>query len=206
MIHRMRTLRCLLAIGATLLCGQSELRAQNGAGGSGPKYDGSWWGSVHADEKQGFVVGHEDCFVWEGRHTRAKGYADKELVKAIDFFFRDPSHRIYSVPRAMDLIAGSAPWNRAEPKPQSKSGGETWTEPHWYLDGTWWRGGNDKEHLGYVEGYLACVAGLAKLRLAKELPPPQYVKAIDLFYGRKPKNESEKAGVVLMKVVAPERN
>jgi len=201
MIGRIDRWVCLAAITVPLISAQRTTGAHEQLAGSA-QFGREWWESARNDEKQGFVVGHEDCFVWEGKHTRTTSLADRDLVKAIDSFLHNPTHKGDSVLQAIDSIAGVAPWH--SPKPESRSGGETWTEPHWYLDGTWWRGGSETEHLGYVEGYLACYAGIPNSLTMIPDKPQQYVEGIDAFYARSAKNESAKVGTVLMKLATRE--
>jgi len=190
---------CALAV---VVCLGAQPPAVRVSGQLGHVYDGQWWGTIQTQEKQGFVVGHEDCFVWEGKRTRTKSLAEKELVAALDAFYRKRGNSRLSVPAAIKAIAGVAPWPD-HPKPIN-TGGEVWSEPHWYLDGTWWRGGSEVEHRGYVEGYLACKTDLTSQTFSK--PAQAYAKDIDDFYARRARNESDKVGAVLMKLANREKN
>jgi hypothetical protein len=50
-------------------------------------------------------------------------------------------------------------WQKTEPKQAepTPSGGEVWSNPHWWFDADWWLGSREGEQEGFLKGYLWCM-------------------------------------------------
>jgi hypothetical protein len=69
-------------------------------------------------------------------------------------------------------------WQKSEPKgpqPKPPSGGETWANPHWYLNGGWWQTSRRGEREGFLEGYLWC------MRTRVKPPRPNYSQPVNYY-------------------------
>jgi hypothetical protein len=116
-----------------------------------PQFDGKWWLSADPGERAGFVNGLADCMTWE---AHKKGYnATPEQVndKITNFYQTNPASKNLSILVALQRVSTT------ERQAPGAKGGETWNNPHWYLNGDWWAQVGQPEQQGFVEGYLWCL-------------------------------------------------
>jgi len=102
-------------------------------------------------------------------------------------------------------------WQEVTNRPKSGSdrgtGGEIWTNPHWYLNGDWWSQLNEDEQLGFVEGYLFCLKTQINDSTERySLPANSYRRKIDTFVKANPRRGKEAVAVTLRRFSDPVRN
>lgn len=158
-------------------------------------FDGRWWTTAVDGEREGYVNGFQDCYRYDVKGARAtEGWTIRDYVEAVDSYYQQhPSERRSSLLSVLSGINTQGP-PRAVPK-----GGETWNEAHGYYDGTWWRGGDVREQLGFIEGYLSChahyVAGKTGVTFSK--PPSEYRALIDTYMAGSSRRDDEKLASIL---------
>ena len=139
---------------------------------SKPQFDGAWWLAANPGERSGFLNGVADCMTWEA-HKKGYSATPEQLGDKITKFYEaDLGANRLSVLEAWQRVSSS---EKQAPAPR---GGETWTNPHWYLNGGWWAQEAETEQLGFVEGYLWC------MRTQVEKPHARYSKS-NSFYREK---------------------
>ena len=117
---------------------------------SSPQFDGRWWFNTNSGERSGFINGVADCMTWSA-HEKGFNATPEQLVDEITRFYKEnPSSTNATIVDAWRIIIKKSSRN---PSPQ----GETWRNPHWYLDGFWWKEASGAERVGFVEGYLWCM-------------------------------------------------
>lgn len=150
-------------------------------------YNGHWWLSIRSAERTGFLNGYLDCYTYEYKgadrfsspintyedsithfYKRGPSFELNDSVAGLLRQFRDPAGRV-----VIDKYAQPA------------------TGPHGGDDGLYWMQisdypGPQLEQRGFVEGYLACHAGLDQNK-GGTFPKPaaEYVKLITQWYGFK---------------------
>jgi hypothetical protein len=126
-------------------------------------YDGNWWGSAEPQERDGYFSGAADCLTWAAYAGRAfwgssAAFTNAEVTAEVTKYYRDhPADRKLSVIEV---------WRNLGPQigkstPQTK-GGEIYTNPHGYFDGTWYRQASEAERFGFLEGYIGCLRSYLK--------------------------------------------
>jgi hypothetical protein len=164
----------LLITVLTVSIGSSAQIAPSGATGHHSKqhFDGVWWLAANPGERSGFVNGVADCMTWEA-HKKGYSATPEQIADKISKFYEaNPGSNRLSVLEAWRRVSSS---EKQMPAPK---GGETWTNPHWYLNGEWWVQEAQTEQIGFVEGYLWCI------RTWVEGPHASYSKS-DNFYWEK---------------------
>jgi len=165
-------------------------------------YDGHWWLLLTSEEQTGYVNGDADCYVFELDKKFNNSQSAPDVAELLTNLYRDNAkERSVSVYDAIRIVDSQSPLRQPAP------GGEKWSERHWYFDGDWWRQGGPADRLGFVEGYLACLAaGKKNVRERFPLSPAQYVALINQWYGLheetgdiNPKREDAKIADVLFK-------
>ena len=110
--------------------------AQQALGGEKSKenaYDGNWWLKREPDERSAFTDGASDCLFYVA-HAKWLSRNVDDLEKQIDQYYEShQNERGALVLTVWQKILANAP--PAKPRP---SGGEVWTNPHGYFDGTYW--------------------------------------------------------------------
>jgi len=165
---------CRFGMLAVLLLVPGALLAQS------KSYDGIWWQSRTSPELEGFIFGYGDCYADPAGQRIRISLDDADTSLAVSIFYQSHQKNL-SRPAAhvlKDIWAGHiSVHNATRPAP-----GEGWRERHGYFDGTWWKGSNNTEQLGFVEGYVACHN--SELRNAKPLPleAEKYVEMLSAWY------------------------
>jgi hypothetical protein len=146
-------------------------------------YDGRWW--LHADSAQRamFISGFIDCKSADipGRPTfRARSLQSyQDSVTA--YYAADSSRRTQSFFSVLSRFA-----DRSGEHPPA--GGETYSSPHGFFDGAYWRlmalqGGRPARE-AFVAGYLVCRNSLGRsLPDRFSRPASEYRARIDAWYG-----------------------
>jgi hypothetical protein len=62
--------------------------------------------------------------------------------------------------------------------PAKETDGEVYTNPHGFLDGTWWAQGGEAEDRGFLEGYLLC------LRECVPQPTETYSRSVSYYWDK----------------------
>jgi hypothetical protein len=131
-------------------------------------YDGNWWLAADEKEQLGFLEGASDCLVWTV-HDLNFSETSSQVAPRINKYYQD-----HPTQRSLNVLEV---WQRTEPKapqPKAPTGGETWKNPHWYLNGGWWQQSSRDEQLGFVEGYLWCIRIKVKPQRQSYLQPADY--------------------------------
>src|SRR5664280_1322650 len=134
---------------ASAVSGWSQsLQPAVSAGQTSQHFDGKWWSKTSADEHSGFINGADDCLTWTAhKQVSTAGQKNftftwKQLNDMIGKFYE--SHA-----KSRDLTVVDV-WRKVleNPRPNHVPGSEhaeTWSNPHWYLDGFWWLEGTPDE-------------------------------------------------------------
>ena len=141
------------------------------------EYNGHWWLLLTSEEKSGYLVGDGDCYGFE---LKAKPAYSKSIVEEAEYvtnFYRSNADK-----RSVPVFDAIRVEEQQPPSRQVQAGGETWTEPHGYCDGQWWRQVNRADRLGFVEGYMACYARSPKAHGTLSKTPAEYVRLINEWY------------------------
>ena len=145
-------------------------------------YDGHWWLSITPHEQYGFLNGFTDCYDFE--YKGPDRYIDyNKNQKLITMFYEEnASQQGMPVSEVLHRF-------RARPGEKPRPGGEVIKGRHAYYDGTYWKlisaeGRAEVEQRGFVEGYLACHAGLNHNKGGVfSKAPEEYVRLITQWYG-----------------------
>jgi hypothetical protein len=144
-------MRNIVLISALILSiGMAAQTASSKASGrqAKPQFNGTWWLAANPGERSGFINGVADCMTWEAHKKRYSATPEQLGEKITKFYKSDPGTKSLSV---LDAWQRVSPAGKEAPAPK---GGETWTNPHWYLNGDWWAQEGQTEQTGFVEGYL----------------------------------------------------
>jgi len=136
------------------------------------QFDGTWWLSADPGEPSGFVNGVGDCMTWEAHKTGYNETPEQLGDKITKFYQSHPGLKGLSILEAWQRVSRTG---KQAPDPK---GGETWTNPHWYLNGGWWVQGSEAEQRGFVEGYLWC------MRTQVDGPHASYSKSDSFYWGK----------------------
>lgn len=132
-------------------------------------YDGNWWLTREADEQTAFLEGAGDCLVWTAHVNWLTHYLDNLEQRMTRYYKEHPKDRGLPVTDVWrKLLSESKP---TKPPP----GGEEWTNPHGFLDGTWWVQSSQPERLALLEGYLWC------MRTCVNQPSETYSRSADYY-------------------------
>jgi hypothetical protein len=153
-------------------------------------YDGNWWLASNTDERSGFLNGAADCLTWAAHLSGFNGTPEQLETKISNFYKAHPSDKGLLV---LDV------WQRVTPKLRKPApGGETWDNPHWYLDGSWWQSLSERAQSGYLEGYLSCMrTRVPRGAEAYSKPADYYVEKIDSYLNTHPKAQREAVANIL---------
>jgi hypothetical protein len=152
-----------------------------------PPLDGSWWLSHDNYDRIQFVAGYIDCYandLGDKNNTFPESW-DTYAPRITNYYEQNQQHRSRSIGSVLFDVR-----DKYAPKPQS--GGETWTEKHWFFDGGYWHDMNRWERLAFIEGYLACDREHLNSRPEHfSKPVPYYEGRISSWFGASAKNRSE---------------
>lgn len=155
-------------------------------------YDGNWWLAAAPDERSGFLNGAADCLTWA---AHAKGFS------ATPDQLGDKITRYYKTHSADITVLVTEVWRRLESREhpaRTTPGAESWTNPHWYLDGLWWSQGSKSENVGFVEGYLWCATTYLKSSPdTYSRPVSYYVDQITGYTRSAPQADDEAVATIL---------
>jgi hypothetical protein len=119
---------------------------------AGQHFDGKWWLRTSSDEHSGFINGAADCLTWTA-HEKGFNATPEQLVDKIDKFYKGhPESANLDVVEVWKKL-----WDKTPPSAVVTQSGETWNNPHWYLDGFWWIEETTDQKQGFVKGYLWCM-------------------------------------------------
>ena len=140
------------------------------------RFDGNWWMTANYSERYGFIDGFSDCAVWSA-HNYAFNTTPEQIIDKITDHYQnnkeDLKQSVIGVWQTQIKTIATA---------KEPSAGETWNNPHWYLNGGWWRGENQDLHAGYVEGFALC-AKTQPLAMKERYsrPADYYTQRIDSY-------------------------
>ena len=135
-------------------------------------YDGVWWLAANHEERSGFLYGAGDCLQWTA-HVAWLTHSIQGLDQKITQYYKGrPADRATLVTEVWrKLVSETKP---SKPAP----GGEVYTNPHGFLDGTWWVQSSEAQQLGFLEGYLWC------MRTCVEKPVQHYSHSASYYADR----------------------
>jgi hypothetical protein len=137
-------------------------------------YDGNWWLAVDPDEQSGYLEGTADCLTWAA-HKEGFSSTPAQLRDKISKYYKtNPAKKNVSVVEVWRRLT-SSPGHKPNTKTEVHQQGETWSNPHWYLNGSWWQQAERAQRLGFLEGYLSCFHGYVKE------PDTQYSRSADYY-------------------------
>jgi hypothetical protein len=134
--------------------------AQLGPTHSQPIYSGKWWLSANHDTQAGFLEGAADCLTWVSHEEGFNGTADQLQGRITAYYKKHPEQQSLLVAQVWQEVWSKLAKNTKPSK--HPSDGETWNNPHWYLDGNWWGQGSIDEEKGFIEGFLWCMRSRVK--------------------------------------------
>jgi hypothetical protein len=132
-------------------------------------YDGKWWLSTDPEEQNGFLNGAADCLTWVA-HKKWVSHSIAWAIPRINEYYK--THEKSSAESVIEVWHSVL--SKAPPDIDSPAA-ETWSDPHGYFDGGYWREGSNSEHKGFVEGYLSC------LRTQGPSPSQSYSRSISYY-------------------------
>ncbi|HXZ41598.1 MAG TPA: hypothetical protein VEG68_12725 [Terriglobales bacterium] len=125
------------------------------------RYDGHWWLSVSPTEREGFLDGYIDCYIYEykgpARFTTISLDEARDLVTR--FYEDNPSHLDEPVSDVLDRFRD----HPGEKLPRDD--GEPIKGRHGFYDGTYWKQislDGKAQQLGFVGGHLWCHEHLSR--------------------------------------------
>lgn len=195
-----RHVRCLGMIACLIL--PAVVSAQN------KSYDGIWWQSRTSPELEGFVFGYGDCYDPAGQKIRLS-IDDADTLLAVSIYYQSHQKNL-SRPAGhvlKDVWDGHVSVHTA----RHPLRGEGWRERHEYFDGTWWKGSNAAEQLGFVEGYVACHNSETRNPKLLTLEPDKYVEMLSAWYAAADEtvaaqHQAEKMSDVFQRFLSPTRS
>jgi hypothetical protein len=150
-------LLCALVVASSALLCVPSSQAQSKAGGRKERaspvaniYDGNWWELANSDTRSGFFWGTADCLVWEAHQKGFSGSFDDFATAVSNFYKAHPAERSLPV---VDAWRRSAAGKRPH---EASSRGEVYRNPHWDLDGLWYRQAPYDQRIGFLDGYIGC--------------------------------------------------
>lgn len=133
--------------------------------------DGHWWVLLPDPEKESFVMGYYDCYVFD---RGARNYPDgsyKQIVSWLNEFYDLKSDNL-STPISNAFYRISVKMPGHIPKN---------TERHGFFDGEFWRQMSNQERSSFIRGYINCGRG-SQAKNSDEIVD-RYLKAISGYYG-----------------------
>jgi hypothetical protein len=152
-------------------------------------YDGDWWQAREVDERHAFLEGVDDCLAW-AVHAKPLPEVGHEFDEKITRYYKaHPEARGVPVVEVWRKLA------QRTPPAKPTRGGEEWTNPHWDLNGLYWRQLNyESTQQAFLEGYLWCVrACLANPKETYSRPAAYYVHSISRYIETHPKTADDEA-------------
>ncbi|MCE5310110.1 MAG: hypothetical protein LLG20_20945 [Acidobacteriales bacterium] len=191
-------MRLFLLLSLSILVSTSGLFAQNvkvqsvqSPGKMAKIYDGDWWLASALERRSGFLEGVADCQTWVVRAEGFSGTSDQLVEKITRYYKTHPNDRRVLV---IDIWRRVGAATSTKPLPN----GEVWKEPHWYLNGLWWRQVSESERLGFLEGYLWCLrTQVNRPENAYSRSLSFYVDEIDEYVRAYPKADDESVATIL---------
>jgi hypothetical protein len=157
-------------------------------------FDGNWWSKTSTDEHSGFINGAADCLTWTAHETGFNATPEQLTDKVTKFYEENPGLKELPVIDVWRKIWEKMTTNAASPQP-----GETWKNPHWYLDGFWWLEESPEQKQGYIEGYLWCLRTRVPEQSQKYPRSVSfYVDRIDGFTKTNASSEADREKVALI--------
>ena len=152
-------------------------------------YDGNWWLTKEVDERGAFIDGADDCLTWVAHVKGFLGTGDQLQEKITQYYETHPVERTVPVMEVCRKLA------RGSPVPKPSRGGEVWTNPHWYLNGLYWRQLNyETAQQAFLEGYLWCMRTcVGKPTETYSRPIAYYVHRISNYIKTHPKTADDEA-------------
>jgi len=184
-----RILYMLLSVAVAAACGRSDVAAARRADSipasraapiaSVPAYDGRWWARADTAQRREFIVGFVDCKSTDVPGPPSFGARSFVMYRdSVTAYYASDSARLKEPFFAVLARFGDRPGERPP------AGGETYPEPHGYLDGQYWLQLFRPERVAFVEGYLACRRTLAHRPHGRfALTPSGYAQRVDAWYG-----------------------
>ncbi len=153
-------------------------------------FDGSWWLTTPSNERDGA----SDCLTWVAHLQGFSSTPEQLREKITQYYLAHPSNKHSTVMDVWQKLTSAIP---RKPKKATK-GGDAWKNPHWYLNGGWWRQVPDEERKGFLEGYLLCM-------LERVNPPTEeysrsisfYAEKIDAHIQAHPKANDDPVAIIL---------
>lgn len=149
--------KMLVQIAVFILCACSALpqdgrhRQSVQKTSSDKPYNGNWWLARNPQERSGFLEGAGDCLTWLARVPGFGAPSGQMADRITKHYETHPSERGSLFTEVWRRLASNTEGA------QHHEDGEVWKNPHWYLNGLWWRQSSEEERLGFLEGYLWCV-------------------------------------------------
>ena len=151
------------------------------------KYDGNWWKTADRRERSGFLNGASDCLFSVAKAPWLTRSVDELDQRIDDYYKAHDKKRDMTVDKVWKTIIKEAPPDKPRPE-----GGEVWTGPHGYYDGSYWRQSSELENKGFLEGYIWC------MRTCVKSPKENYSLSVNYYFDKiweyvlkHPKAESE---------------
>jgi hypothetical protein len=141
-----------------------------------PRYDGRWWNTASADQRDGFLSGYLDCYVYDARGNDYSGRSIQQQIAEVSVFYRARPERLETL--VAEVVRGlTGPHDRRP------------TARHGAYDGEFWRQTSLAGRTAFIAGYLACQTG--DLHAAFPASPEAYARAISAWYGISDTDESQ---------------
>ena len=106
----------------------------------GERYDGRWWKALSSDEKDGFLSGYFDCYIWD---AKGSDYSNASITQEIQhitkYYNAHPDAEGTPVIDLLHKVAGQ--------KRKSVEG-----ERHGAYDGDYWRQSSHPERIAFIRG------------------------------------------------------
>jgi hypothetical protein len=179
-----------------LLCVGAVITMVQSAASSTTFYDGRWWLSANHDRQAGFLEGAADCLTWVAHEKGFNGTADQLQGRITAYYKKHPEQQSMLVTEVWQEVWAKLAKN-VKPSKQP-SGGETWSNAHWYLDGRWWGQGSTDEENGFIEGFLWCVRSRVKDGAENyPLPNSHYFSKVDQYIRSHPDSGNKPVAEIL---------
>ena len=190
----------MLLLGIALLrFGAVVTFAQSGPTHSQTVYNGKWWLSASHDRQAGLLEGAADCLTWVAHEDGFNGTADELQGKITGYYKKHPDQQSMLVTEVWQEVWSKLTKNtKASKQPSDGDDGETWNNPHWYLDGNWWGQGSIDKEKGFIEGFLWCMGSHVKDG-AERYPQSDgyYFKKVDQYIRNHPEASDKPVAVIL---------
>ena len=179
-----------------LLCVAAVITMAQSASSSKTVYDGKWWLSANHDRQAGFLEGVADCLTWVAHEEGFNGTADQLQGRITAYYKKHPEQQSMLVTEVWSEVWAKLGKN-VKPSKQP-SGGETWSNAHWYLDGNWWGQGSTDEEKGFIEGFLWSMRSRVKDGAGNyPLPNSHYFSKVDQCIRNHPDSGNKPVAVIL---------